>query len=84
MIIYFLTATTFFSILLTLAKKQQFIYLTDFKYTQKLNIFFVIFFVFLFLIFAGLPPTIGFYLKFISYFFILQQYGISILISIII
>lgn len=84
MIIYFLTATTFFSILLTLTKKHHFIYLTDFKYTQKLNIFFVIVFIFLFLIFAGLPPTIGFYLKFISYFFILQQYGIITLLSVVI
>jgi len=89
MVIYFLAATAFFSILLTVSKKNknfqthpQFLYLTDFKYMQGLNIYFVAFFVFIFLIFAGLPPTVGFYLKFISSFFILQEYGILIVISI--
>jgi len=89
MAIYFLAATAFFSILLTVSKKNknfqthpQFLYLTDFKYMQGLNIYFVAFFVFIFLIFAGLPPTVNFYLKFISSFFILQEYGILIVISI--
>lgn len=87
MVIYFLATATFFSILLVLSRNteqntKQFLYLTDLKYLQELNIYFVGFFIFVFLIIAGLPPTVGFYLKFISSFFILQEYGILVVVTI--
>ena len=87
MVIYFFCAILFFAIVLILTKatetnKIQFLYLTDFKYTQQINLYFVIFCIVLLLTFAGLPPTAAFYVKFMSYFFILQDYGILVLFSI--
>lgn len=81
-IFYFFTSISFFSLILFLQKetknKQTFTYLTDFKKTIKHNnaLPLLLILTFLIIMFAGLPPLLGFFFKLKSYLLIFQVFGL--------
>ena len=90
LIFYILANIIFFSILLVMTKKYEnttqtlFLYLSDFKFAQQINVYYVVILIFILLFSAGLPPTVLFFLKIASYFAILQKTNFIILITILI